>query len=132
MRLPSALLVAGVCVFAAMNVGSTLGRSTIPYAIHGDIEGIEVRFEKHRGVDDVYLVTVGGRTLHVDRAVGVRLTRGEHVDKESWSTSLRTDDGTVRLRPSADVRRMAAVMPLVVLGASSLVLAGFDRRRVRE
>ena len=134
MRLSSLALAAGAVLFAVLNVGSTFARSTIPYAMHGQIEQIELRFEKHRGVDDVYLVTVAGRAYHVDRAVGIRLERGDRIDKQAWSTRLRTPRETVRLRPSADARRMTAVMPVAVLAALALTLAGvrLDRWVLRD
>lgn len=134
MRLPSIVFALAAVVFGLINVGITFARSTIPYALHGRIEAIDLKFEKHPGVDDVYLVTINGRSYHVDRAVGVRLDQSDRIDKQAWSASLRTPRETVRLRPSADARRMTAVMPVAVLAALALTLAGarIDRRRPYE
>lgn len=130
------LLVAALAL-AAGNLWVTLARSTIPLAIDGRISDIELRFEKTRGVDDVYLVSVGDRTIHVDAAVGPKLEVGDHLRKTRWERHLHTDDRTIPLSPSRDFRRMLATMPLVLIAVTVLLLlprfvGRRDPRLVRE
>ena len=106
------LLLAGM---AALNLWVTFARSTIPLDVHGEVTEVDLRFEKHRGVDDVYLVTVGGRTIHVDTAIGRRIREGDHLSKDAWTRALHTPRGTLELGPSRDLERMMVVMPVVVL-----------------
>jgi hypothetical protein len=127
MRLPSLLLLTGAVLLAGANIWITLSRSTIPLALDGEIREVEVRLEKNPGIDDVYLVSVDGRRIHVDRAVGIRLRSGMQVSKAAWDRVLRTSRGPVPLRPSQDTRRMVAAMPLIVLATALLCFGG--RRR---
>ncbi len=123
MRLPKAVLATLLVVFAAGNVWATLQRSTIPLALDGTVTAIDLRFEKERGVDDVYLVTLDGeRTIHVDTAIGRQLAWGDRVSKQRWDRTLSTPRGPVPLTPSRDTRRMLVVMALVVLAGWLLLL----------
>jgi hypothetical protein len=120
-----------VAMLAAANAWVTLDRSTITRAFEGTIERLEVRSEKHAGVDDVHLLHLDGeRILHVDAAVAERLRVGDHVSKRAWSSELRTSRGTVRVPTSRDFRRMVLLMPLFVLATIGLAIAG--RRREAE
>jgi hypothetical protein len=55
-----ALLLVAVVLFAALAAWSLAVRSTIPMALDGAVTGIEIRQEKHPGVDDVWLVAIDG------------------------------------------------------------------------
>lgn len=127
MRSPSWALLALLAVLAVGNLWVTLTRSTIPLAIEGQVTDVELRFEKRRGVDDVYLVTVADRVLHVDTAIGRRIRTGDRLSKDAWSRTLSTPRGPVRLTPSRDARRMAAVMPLIGLAGVFLLLRAYRR-----
>ena len=117
MRLPRLLLALTILALAGGNIAATLSRSLIPYALDGDVEEIELRFEKRRGIDDVYLVTVDERQLHVDPAVGRRIDEGDYIRKDAWTTALGTSVGEIPLRPSPDFWRMLLVMPVVAISA---------------
>jgi hypothetical protein len=122
------VVLVAVAAFALGNLAVTLLRSTIPIALNGPVTHLETRAEKHPGVDDVHLLTVGGRKLQIDAAVADRLRVGDVIDKRGWSRTLHTPRGDVRLEPSADVWGMAVAMPIVC--AVSTILA--VRRRLRQ
>lgn len=90
-------------------------RSAVPLSFDGPVEKIEVRREKHPGLDDVHLVTIGGRTLHVDAGVAGTLREGDRASKHAWSWRLSTPRGEVTLGLSNDARGMLVAMPLLVL-----------------
>jgi hypothetical protein len=97
------------------NLAVPLLRSTIPLGLDGTVTKIQNRVEKHPGIDDVHLVTIGGQTLVMDRAVAGHLDVGDTVQKDAWSRTLRTQRETVKLSPSSDVWGMVITMPLVIL-----------------
>lgn len=103
--------------FVALNVAASWHRSLIPVAVDGTVVAIEVRPEKHPGIDDVWLVTIGDRRLHVDAAIGRALSKGAQVAKPAWSRGLSVDGDAITLTPSRDARAMLAVMPLALLAA---------------
>jgi hypothetical protein len=105
----------------------TLRRSTIPLAVDGRVESLEVRREKHPGVDDVHLLVVGGRTIHVDAAVARAVERGAELHKDAWSATLRVDAAPRRLSPSRDTTGMMVVMPVVLLVLGALLLTAQPR-----
>lgn len=113
--------------FAALNLIATWHRSLIPLALDGTISAIEVRPEKHPGIDDVWLVTIGNRRLHVDAATGRALSEGAQVAKPAWGRRLTVDGAALPLAPSRDARAMLAVMPLAVVAAGLAV--HLNRRR---
>lgn len=119
---PALLLLLAALVLAAGNLWVTLARSTIPLTLDGRISDIELRFEKTRGVDDVYLVSIGDRTIHVDAAIGPQLEVGDHLRKDRWERHLHADDGMIPLSPSRDFRRMLAAMPLVAVAVAVLAI----------
>lgn len=119
---PALALVAAALVLAGGNLWVTLARSTIPLHIDGRVSDIELRFEKNPGVDDVYLVTVGDRTIHVDAAVGPRLGVGNRLRKDRWERHIHVDDRAIPLSPSRDFRRMLGAMPLVATAVGLLVM----------
>lgn len=119
---PALALLLAALLLAAGNLWITLARSTIPLRLDARVSDIELRFEKNRGVDDVYLVTVGDRTIHVDTAIGPQLEVGDHLRKDRWERHLHTGDRTIPLSPSRDFRRMLAAMPLVAVAVAVLAL----------
>jgi len=115
-----------VATLAFGNLSVTFLRSTIPLAIRGKVSALETRRESHPGVDDVHLVTIGDRRLHIDAEVASHLQIGDSVEKGAWSRTLQEPRGTVRLNPSADVWGMAITMPLI----AALAMALFWRRQL--
>ncbi|RNL62649.1 hypothetical protein EFK50_12900 [Nocardioides marmoriginsengisoli] len=121
------LLLVGVA-FAALAAWSMVARSTIPLALDGTVTSIELRHEKHPGVDDVWMVGFdddGPR--HLDRAVAALLTEGDRVRKDAWSRTLVVDGETHDVALSDDARRMLVLAP-VVGGAFAVLLVAGSRR----
>ncbi len=122
MRSPRPWLFLLVVVLAAGDAWVAFRRSGIPVALDGRVERIDLRREKHPGLDDVYLVTIGPREVHLDDAVARQLAVGEHAHKDAWSTRLETSHGPIALAPSKDTGGMARAMPLLVILALGLLL----------
>lgn len=102
----------------ALAVGATWAaftRSAIPVALEGRVLDVTILHEKHPGRDDVYLIELPDRTVHVDAAVGQGIARGDELAKPAWSATLTTSSGIVRLKPSRDVWGLAAAGALVIL-----------------
>ncbi len=97
------------------NLYTTLHRSGIPLGLDGVITRIEIRHEKHPGVDDVPLIWLGNRAVHLDPEAARELRPGEKIFKRPMESSLQTPRGPVRLHPSRDFKGMAVLMPLIVL-----------------
>lgn len=95
------------------NLWTTFLRSGIPLGIDGRVDSIEIRNEKHPGVDDVHLVGVGGRVLHLDKAFVQQLEEGDTVRKRPWSTSGKVGGKTLKLGASRDFYGMVFAMVLV-------------------
>jgi len=117
-----ALVVVGVA-FAALAGWSMVARSTIPTALDGTVTRIEVRPEKHPGVDDVWMVTVDGEARHLDRAVAELLTEGVRVRKDAWDTELTVGGETRTVALSQDAERMLFLAPGVAGGLLVLLVA---------
>jgi hypothetical protein len=118
------ILLAVVLALAMGNLWFTLLRSGIPRAFAGTVERIELREEKPGADDDVYLVTVGARTMHLDAEVARELRERESISKRAWSAEIRTPRGPIRLHPSHDVVGMAVVMPVVIVLAVGMIFLG--------
>ena len=135
MRSRSAAVVAATgAAFAALAVWSTAARSAIPLEWHGTVERVEVRHEKHPGVDDGWFVTVDGDETHVDAYVATLVREGARVDKDRCARTLRVDGTDHPLRYTDDARRMAAVAPAVAVLAAALAVypgASWTRGRTR-
>lgn len=121
-------LVTVAVLFAVANVAVTVHRSLIPVGLDGVVESIEVREEKHPGVDDVWLVSVGGRRVHADAGIASQLAEGERVDKARWDRRLRVDGTAMPLRLSSDATGMLWVMPVVLLALAAVWWAGRQAR----
>jgi hypothetical protein len=134
MRSRSAAVVLALAgaAFAALAVWSTAARSAIPLAWHGTVTRVEVRHEKHPGVDDAWFVTVDGDERHVDAYVAALVREGVHVDKDPWERALRVDGVARPLRYTDDARRMALVAPAIAAVAALVaVYPGASWTRVR-
>ena len=81
----------------------------------GVVEGVEVRREKHPGLDDVHLVRISGCETHLDAGTASLIRVGDEIRKPAWSATLTTPQGTSSIRLSRDFRRMTVAMPLVTL-----------------
>jgi hypothetical protein len=118
-----------VALLALGNLWSTFHRSGIPVALTGRVERVEVRREKHPGLDDVHLVTISGRRIHLDADVAALVQEGDEVRKPAWSTHLTTPRGTSRIGLSRDFRRMIVAMPVAFVLALLLLGYGTPRQR---
>ncbi|MDQ4027224.1 MAG: hypothetical protein M3214_04125 [Actinomycetota bacterium] len=111
MRSPKVVLGLGTLVLCVFNLYVLISRSLIPAGVEGVVTGTEVRIEKLPGTDDVHIVEIDGRQIHVDSSIEGALSKGERVSKPAFSTSLETSDGPLSLRPSTEFWRMLIVMP---------------------
>lgn len=118
--------------FAALAVWATAARSAIPLAWDGTVTRVEVRHEKHPGVDDAWFVSVDGEETHVDAYVASLVREGVRVEKDRWERTLRVDGAAHPLRYTRDARRMLLVAPAIA-GAAALaaVYPGASWTRVR-
>lgn len=121
-------------LLAAGNLAETFRRTTIPLALDGSVTDEEMFIEKHQGVDDIHLITIGDRRLHVTKPVAELIEVGDRVQKRAWSRSISVDGTSSRLSPSADLLGMLIVMPLVLavvilLNATTVSGARDPRRR---
>ena len=126
MRSPSAYLLALVALLALGNLWFTFRRSGIPATLTGTVESVEVRREKHPGLDDVHLVTISGREIHLDADVASLLRVGDETRKAWGSTALTTPRGRSHIAPSKDFWRMIIAMSLL-FGLALLLLGHFRR-----
>ena len=118
---------------ATVRLGSTplaawslAARSTIPLPLDGTVTRIELRHEKHPGVDDVWMVSVDGEQRHLDTAVAHLLEVGDLVTKDRWDTRLSVNGEERSLHLSGDSRAMLWLAPVVALIALALAV---PRRR---
>lgn len=127
------LLVIMAVLFAALGAWSLAARSAIPLALDGTITQVEVREEKHPGVDDVWIVSIDGEPRHLDSELAAELEVGDRIRKDRWETHLDVNDATRDLVFSDDARAMFGVAPLSLLLAALLALPGrwFTSRRRR-
>ncbi|HVE76638.1 MAG TPA: hypothetical protein VND22_07725, partial [Actinomycetota bacterium] len=113
LRSPRAAVLVFVLSLAAANLAVTFNRSLIPQSIDGRVDQVERRFEKHVGLDDVFLLTVGGRTTQIDATLAGAVEQGDRVKKRAFSRTLTTPDGDITLSPSREFWRMAVAMPVL-------------------
>ncbi len=109
------MIAAAVVLFALGNLYATLNRSTIPRSLHGTVVRLQVVHEKHPGLDDVHLLTLGERTIQVDPELAAHLRVGERVDKDAWSATLSTSSGSIHLSTSKDFHGMVVTMPVLLV-----------------
>ncbi len=126
---PAAVLLAIGVAFALLAVGATVSRSLIPHAIDGTVTAVEVRREKHPGVDDVWLVHLDdGRRIHADAEVARHVSSGARLTTAAGDAQLRVDGTTVDLGLSRDAIGMLWVMPLTILTAAATTAASLRTR----
>ena len=102
-------------LFVVGNLLVTLNRSTIPLSFDGVVTNVELREEKHPGVDDVYILHLGSDAFVIDSEIASQIKTGDRVQKGAWSADLRVNDETMPLRTSRDFQRMLIAMPLVMV-----------------
>lgn len=115
MRSSRLSILALVVLLALANVAVTIRRSTIPLSLRGGVSDIQRRFEKHPGMDTVYLITVDEETIQVDEELALRLDEGDVIEKRAWSTQMDVNRGRTTLDTSTDFDRMLVAMPILVL-----------------
>lgn len=127
------LLIVMAVLFAALGTWSLAARSAIPLTLDGTVTQVEVRQEKHPGVDDVWMVSIDGKPRHLDSKLAAELEVGDRIRKDRWETHLDVNATTRHLAYSADARAMFGVAPLSLLLAALLTLPGrcFTSRRRR-
>lgn len=114
------MVLALVFLMGLANVWFTFARSLIPFEVRSVITRLEVREEKHPGVDDVHILRLapGGREIVVDREVAELLQRGDAIHKDAWSSQMSIEGEQVErvdLETSSDFKRMLIAMPLIAL-----------------
>jgi hypothetical protein len=131
-RAAAALLALGVA-FALLAVSATVSRSLIPHGIDAAVTEIEVRREKHPGIDDVWLVHLDdGRRLHADAEIARRLDDGAQLTKAPGQTQMTIDGTTLPLTLSGDAIGMLWVMPLTLITAIATASASLRMSRTRR
>lgn len=111
--------------FTLSNVWYAFARSTIPLALSGEVTQKIRLLEKHRGVDDVYMVVLDGhRSVQVDQPIFAAVSIGSSLSKAAWSRRLRVDQDELRLHASSDLVGMLIVMPALLLLSIYLAWAG--------
>jgi len=102
-------------LFASGNLWFAAARSTIPIAIDGQVVDQQRLFEKSRGVDDVFFVTLpSGRRIQVDRHVYEAVRENDSIEKPSWARRLDVSGHNFVLSWSQDYRGMVWAMPAVM------------------
>lgn len=108
-------------LFAISNLWFAAARSTIPLELDTTVVDRQRLFEKSRGVDDVFLMTLeSGRRIQVDRHVYEAVNKNDSIEKPSWARRLKVNDHNHVLKWSQDYRGMVWVMPAAI-GLSALV-----------
>ena len=130
-RAAVALAFTGV-LFAALAAWTLVDRSTIPAELQGTVTAVELRHEKHPGVDDVWMVSVDdGGLRHVDSAVAALLDEGDRVHKGAWDTLLVVNDQAHPLGLNEHAPRMLALAPVLALAVGALTLLTHRRSNRR-
>lgn len=122
------LLLAMAFIFSELGAWSLAERSTIPISLDGTITDIEVRSEKHPGVDDVWIVWINGTGHHLDAAIASEMSVGEDVSKERWQKHLVVDGAKRPVSLSGEARAMLYLSPVMMLLCAALALP----RRTRD
>lgn len=119
-RVAVVLLLSSAFLFSALGAWSLVERSTIPLALNGTVTEIEVRPEKHPGVDDVWIVWIEGEPYHLDVAVASKLGVGDRVAKGRWERYLTVNGTDRRVSLSDDAGAMLFLSPAMVLLCAAL------------
>ena len=119
MRSPRLALVVIAAALCLGNLIFSLLRSTIPIGLDGTVDNVEFLTSKNPGIDDIYVLSVDGNHIHVDKDVARLLRRGARISKDPWSTELTIGEGdsggVIQLRPSSDFTGMLVTTPVVIL-----------------
>lgn len=127
---PALVLLLSGMLFAALAAWALVVRSTVPSSVDGTVTAVEVRREKHPGVDDVWMVTVDDEApRHLDRSVATLVSEGDRVRKDPWASVLHVDGRAYPLTLSRDARRMLLLAPVVTVLLAALALPSGARRR---
>lgn len=124
-----ALLVFGLALVGG-NLYETLRRSTIPLSLEGEVRDVELRREKHPGIDDVHLLEFSFGSVHVDAAVAERIGEGDILQKDAWSRELTVNGARTNVEFSRDFRGMLVVMPVVTIVLVWLLAKASSPRRM--
>jgi hypothetical protein len=118
------LMLTGLFVVLGLgNIIVTANRSLIPQTIDAEVALLDIKREKHPGIDDVHFVTLStGETLHVDKAIAEELQVGMPIRKQAWEKELVTGDEHLSLEYSKDFLGMTWVMPLSFLVALAVLI----------
>jgi len=117
-----ALVATGV-LFAALAAWALVERSAIPTELNGTVTTLELRHEKHPGVDDVWMVSIDdGDHRHVDTDVAVHLSEGARVQKDAWDSTLVIDGSAHQVELSKDAHAMLVLAPVLAVVISALTL----------
>ena len=124
-----ALVFTGV-LFAALAAWTLVDRSAIPADLQGTVTAVELRHEKHPGVDDVWLISVdAGGLRHVDSDVAALVDVGDRVEKDAWDTTLTVNGDPHSLALSDHARAMLTFAPACALLIAALTLLTHLRAR---
>ncbi len=130
--IPTLLLFALATLLAGVNTWFTAARSTIPLALDTKVLGKEVRREKHKGKDDVYLLTLAGLgQVQVDQEIYDAVTVGETVQKDRHSRELQHGDKTLPLHWSRDHQGMLLAMPILLAILAAMLARVLNSSRTR-
>jgi hypothetical protein len=117
-------LIATLCAGA---LWSLFLRSGIPYELDGTVVDIEVGTEKLAGIDDVWIVQIDERRVHLDYPFARALVRNQLIHKGAWSRTADIVAGDdIHLTPSREFWGMAATA--AVLAATLWALARMRTR----
>jgi hypothetical protein len=102
-------------VLAALGAWASFERSGIAAAWSGTVTAIDIRAEKHPGVDDVWFVAVDGQRTHLDSSFARTLKVGDQLSKQRWSRTVEVNGVERRLRVSDDAKALAAICAGIAL-----------------
>ena len=119
------MLAALTLVLCVGNLTFTFLRSTIPFELDGRVNDIVFITEKHPGLDDIFVITIGDRDIRVDPDIAREIDVGDHVRKDAWSTEMviseEDSERALGVQPSRDFNRMVVVMPVIALAVAVLL-----------
>lgn len=128
-RLPVLVLVLTGVLLVVLGAWTFVARSALPLALDGTVTAVEVRHEKHPGVDDVWMVTLDDAgPRHLDRDVARLLARGAVVEKAAWSSNLTVDGTGHDVGPSRDAWVFLGLSPALLLAVTGLGAVAARRR----
>lgn len=127
-RVAAMVLILTALVFTILGSWTMVARSTIPLHLDGVVTQVDIRHEKHPGVDDAWFVSVDGDPRHVDVAVASKLEVGDQIAKDRWERQLVVNGEAREMGLSEDARAMLLLAPALI---GCAVLLGMPKRRGR-